>query len=97
MVHDIGDLFLNFAKMLRDMRLGPKWVLDISVVILCVAWVYPRCIATWLTYIYTGFYFVNGWIDCPNRHLNISEFTGYFYLWSIICVLWLMNLFWSAL
>jgi hypothetical protein len=70
MIHDIGDFWLNLAKMMRDMRLGPSWMLDSAVLTLVVAWVYPRCIASYFTYISWGISFAMGWIDCHNPYLG---------------------------
>jgi hypothetical protein len=70
MIHDIGDFWLNLAKMMRDMRLGPGWLLDGAVLILVICWVYPRCIASFFTYISWGTYFAMGWENFHNPYLG---------------------------
>ena len=70
MCHDVGDLMLNAAKMIRDLRIGPGWFLDGMYGLLCVAWVYPRCIATSMTYIYWGCIYMAGGLEIKNPHIE---------------------------
>lgn len=51
MCHDIGDLIMNTAKIVRDLQLMSGWRLDLYYGLVVISWAYPRVIVASLTYL----------------------------------------------
>ena len=98
MLHDIGDFWLNLAKMVRDLNLMPGMGLDLLYGVLCIFWIYPRCVVPCMTYIRMQcLYLVGTWGPFANEYINFGKYAVFWYQQTVLIVLCGMNFFWSAM
>ena len=101
LIHDFGDVFLNMAKITRDMKLFSKvpWILDIIVVLLFITWFFPRVVLINTCVLPPGIYtrhfdptLLNAQTEELGRKMLFVDSLQIF----LVFVIMLLNLWWSG-
>ena len=69
MCHDIGIMILDYMKLVRDLQLGSKRLLDWMAVLTAFAFIYGRVVATGTTYIYYSIMISCGQVVMQNPYM----------------------------
>lgn len=88
LLHDVGDIWLNLAKITRDMNLLPSFMLDIIYVFTCFFWIYPRVVVPMMTYVKIGVMYLLRY-DMTELKLD-NQYLGDLGQWGIFIYQWLV-------
>lgn len=102
LLHDVGDIWLNLAKITRDMNLLPSFMLDIIYVFTCFFWIYPRVVVPMMTYVKIGVMYLLRYdmteLKLDNQYLgDLGQWGIFIYQWLVQTALCGMNVFWSCM